>query len=90
MQQKIFSDPSIPAYFQASKKDFKISAQKNPTNKQIDFVVEGDGAAIEEALAELYTNPLVPALSLIGALKSLRSSIFALRDRKEAVSGNRG
>jgi hypothetical protein len=87
MEKKIFSDPSLPAYFQASKKDFKIIPQKNSAG-QVEFLVEGDG--IDEALSELYANSSVGALDLIGALKGLRSSIFALRDRKEAVSGNGG
>jgi len=80
MGKRVFSDPSLPAYFQASKKDFRIIPQKNSAG-QVEFVVEGD--SIDEALAELYGNATVGALDFIGALKGLRSSIFALRDRKE-------
>ncbi len=93
MEQRVFSEPYSPAYLDASRKDspkkFQIIPQKNPINGQVHFLVEGDG--IDEALAELYANKPVGSLDLIGALKNLRSSIYALRDhRKESIAGNGG
>lgn len=76
MEQRIFSDPSIPAYFQASNKPFKVIPRRS-LNGQVEFSVEGQG--IDQALDELYSNSPVGALDYIKALKSLRSSIFALK-----------
>jgi len=76
MEQRIFSDPSIPAFFQAAKKPFRIIPQRNNSG-QVEFFVEGQG--IDEALSELFKNVSVGALDYITALKTLRSSIFALK-----------
>lgn len=79
MEKRIFSDPTIPSYFVASNKPFKIIPQRN-TNGQVEFSVEGQG--IDQALDELYSNSPVGALDYIKALKSFRSSIFALKGDK--------
>lgn len=77
MEQRTFSDPSIPAYFQAANKPFRIIPQRNSTTGQVEFSVEGKD--IDPALDELYQNASVGVLDYIKALKSLRSSIFALK-----------
>lgn len=80
MEQRIFSDPVIPATFKATCKPFKITPQKN-SKGDIEFLVEGEG--IDKALHELYENVPVGVLDFIKELKSLRSSIFALKgDRR--------
>ena len=76
MEKRTFSDPSIPAFFQASNKPFKVIPQRN-TAGQVEFAVEGKG--IDKALGELYGNTPVGALDFIRCLKGLRSSIFALK-----------
>ncbi len=76
MEKRIFSDPTIPAYFQASNKPFKVIPQRND-NGQVEFLVEGKD--IDKALNELYSNASVGVLDLIRCLKGLRSSIFALK-----------
>jgi hypothetical protein len=80
MEQRIFSDPSIPAYFQASNKPFKVIPQR-ASNGQVEFCVEGNN--IDGALNELYGNTAVGVLDYIKALKGLRSSIFALKRVKD-------
>lgn len=79
MEQRIFSDPVIPATFRATRKPFKITPQKNTDTGQIEFLVEGKD--IDSALQELYSNVSVGVLDFIKELKSLRSSIFALKAR---------
>ena len=79
MEQRIFSDPTIVSYFVASNKPFKIIPQRN-INGQVEFSVEGQG--IDQALDELYSNSPVGVLDYIKALKSFRSSIFALKGDK--------
>lgn len=76
MEKRIFSDPTIPAYFQSVRKPFSVVPQR-ALNGQIEFCVEGDG--IDQALDELYANAPVGVLDYIRCLKGLRSSIFALR-----------
>ncbi len=76
MEKRTFQDASIPAFFQAANKSFKIIPQKNESGK-VDFLVEGQG--IDEALTELYSNQQVGALDFLRALKGFRSSIFALK-----------
>ena len=76
MEKRIFSDPSIPAFFQASNKDFKIIPYRNEDGR-VEFVCEGTN--IDAALTELYSNVEVHILDYIRALKMLRSSIFALK-----------
>ena len=80
MEQRIFSDPSIPAFFQASNKPFRVIPQRNK-NGQVEFLVEGKG--IDKALDELYANTPVGVLDLIRCLKGLRSSIFALKGERK-------
>jgi hypothetical protein len=75
MEQRIFSDPAIPAGFEALEKPFKISPQKNIESGQVEFLVEGDG--IDKALQEIYADKKI--LSFIRALKTYRSSIFAMK-----------
>jgi hypothetical protein len=77
MEQRIFADPSIPAGFEALKKPFKIIPQKNLLNGHVEFLVEGEN--IDSALQEIYANKPVGILDYIKALKSFRSSIFALK-----------
>lgn len=77
MEKRIFSDPSIPAFFSAKSKPFKIIPQRNEKTGQVEFLVEGSG--IDEALDQLYANESIGALDFIKALKALRSSIFALK-----------
>lgn len=77
MEKRIFSDPAIPAFFEASFKPFKITPQRNQNSGQVEFLVEGSG--IDEALTQLYANESIGALDFIKALKALRSSIFALK-----------
>lgn len=80
MEKRTFSDPVIPATFRATHKPFKITPQKN-IRGDVDFLVEGEG--IDGALDELYSNVSVGVLDFIKELKSLRSSIFALKgDRR--------
>ncbi len=76
MDERVFSDPTIPAFFQASSKPLKVIPQRN-SNGQVEFLVEGKN--IDEALNELYSNTPVGVLDYIKALKGLRSSIFALK-----------
>lgn len=76
MEKRIFSDPSIPAYFQASNKQFRIMPYRSESG-QVEFIVEGKG--IDNALMELYGNSSVGVLDFIKALKGFRSSIFALK-----------
>lgn len=80
MEKRIFSDPSIPAYFQASNKPFKVIPQR-ATNGQVEFSVEGE--SIDQALNELYANTPVGVLSFIRCLKGLRSSIWALKGARD-------
>lgn len=82
MEQRIFSDPSIPAAFEArakftKKKPLTTTPQRNCTTGQVEFQVEGND--IDEALSEIYQNSPVGVLDYIKALKGLRSSIFALK-----------
>ena len=79
--KRIFSDPVIPAYFQASNKLFKIIPQRND-HGQVEFMVEGSDSDIDSALTELYSNSKVGALDFIKSLKGLRSSIFALKGER--------
>ena len=76
MGKRIFSDSSIPAYFQAANKPFKVIPQRNGTG-QVEFLVEGDD--IDGALSELYSNAPVGVLDFIKAFKGLRSCIFAMK-----------
>lgn len=57
MEKRLFSDPTIPSYFQASGKPFKIILQRNTTDGQVEFLVEGEN--IDQALNELYGNASV-------------------------------
>lgn len=66
MEKRIFSDPSIPGFFEASKKPFKITPQR-ASSGQVEFLVEGAG--IDCALDELYANAQVGALDFLKALK---------------------
>jgi hypothetical protein len=79
MEKRVFSDPTIPSFFVAANKPFKVSPQKNPSG-QVEFHVEGTN--IDGALEELYGNAKVGVLDFIKALKSLRSSIFALKGQR--------
>jgi hypothetical protein len=82
MEQRIFSDPTIPAGFKALKKPFEISPQRNIDNLQlIEFLVEGEN--IDEALLEIYSNVPVGILDFIKELKFFRSSIFALKHGRD-------
>ena len=76
MEKRVFSDVTIPAYFQAAKKPLKVIPHKNLSG-QVEFRVEGTD--IDGALEELYSNPSIGVLDFITALKGLRSSIFALK-----------
>jgi hypothetical protein len=76
MEKRIFSGSSIPAFFQAANKPFKIIPQRNAIG-QVEFLVEGN--YIDGALSELYSNAAVGVLDFIKAFKGLRSSIFALK-----------
>jgi hypothetical protein len=80
MEKRLFSDPSMPAFFQASNKPFKITPQRNSTDGQVEFLVEGEN--IDQALNELFGNVNVGVLDYIKALKALRSSIFALKAKR--------
>jgi hypothetical protein len=76
METRVFSDPTIPAFFISANKPYKVIPHKCPTG-QVEFRVEGSD--IDGALEELYSNASVGALDFIRALKGLRSSIFALK-----------
>ncbi|MBI5740513.1 MAG: hypothetical protein HZA16_07305 [Nitrospirae bacterium] len=84
MEKRIFSDPTIPAFFEASKKPFKIIPEKSQ-NGQVVFIVEGED--IDKALSELYSNVSINVLDYIKALKGLRSSIFALKSIRQLHGG---
>ena len=72
MEKRIFSDPSIPAFFQASKKKFKIIPYRNEVG-QVEFSVEGE--KIDDALTELYSNVKIPILDYIKSLKSYKKLV---------------
>jgi len=76
MEKRVFSDPTIPSYFIAANKPLKVIPHKSLSG-QVEFRVEG--ANIDGALEELYSNAQVGVLDFIRALKGLRSSIFALK-----------
>ena len=78
-ETRIFSDPTIPSFFEADKRPFQMHAQKNLRSGQVEFSVCGRGVEIDAALNDLYANKPVGALDFIKALKSFRSSIFALK-----------
>ena len=80
MEKRVFSDPTIPAFFVASKKSFSITPQPNPSSGQIEFLVSGQN--IDSAVQELYQNVRIGALDLIVAIKMMRNSIYALRSRE--------
>ncbi len=84
---RVFTDPTLPAFMEASHKKVKITPQKN-TSGQVEFVVEGLPEIIDQALTELYKNSPVGSLDFVKALKGLRSAIFALKSsgRNEAHS----
>ena len=73
----IYQDPNPPAFFKAVNKPFQIIPQKDPDTGRVEFLVSGEG--IDGALQELYTNAPVGVLDFIKELRSLRSSIFALK-----------
>ena len=75
--KKIFSDPTIPAFFQTTQKPFTITPQQDQDGRVV-FHVEGRG--IDEALQELYSNPSVKVLDFIRSLKGFRSCIFQLKN----------
>lgn len=77
METRVYQSPEPPAYFQAAKKPFQIIPQRNPESGRVEFLVIGDG--VDLALSELYANASVGVLDFIKELKSLRSSIFALK-----------
>lgn len=79
--ERIFSDPTIPAYIKASKKTIRVLPHKDSTGTVV-FVVEGDKELIEEAISEFYRNALIGVLDFIKELKELRSSIYVLRGEK--------
>jgi hypothetical protein len=76
MDKRVFSDPTIPSYFIAANKPFKVIPHRNLSG-QVEFRVEGED--IDNAVQELYSNVSVGVLDFIRALKGLRSSIFALK-----------
>ncbi len=75
-QEKDFDDATIPAYFIAVGKPYKILPYK-PIPSHVRFRVKGED--IDKALEEMYANPSVPILDFIRAFKSLRSMIFSLK-----------
>jgi hypothetical protein len=78
LEEKTFSDPNIPAAFEAMKKPFKIYPQRNDSNSQlVEFCVRGRG--IDAALEEVYANASVGVLDFIRSLKMLRSAIYTLK-----------
>lgn len=82
MEQRTFSDPSIPSGFEArakfaKRKPFNIIPQRNEETGLVEFLVKGEN--IDEALNEIYQNAPVGVLDYMKALKSFRSSIFALK-----------
>ncbi len=79
MSRRTFSDPTIPSFFIAAGKPLKVTPLKNLSG-QVEFRVEGED--IDGALQELYANASVGVLDYIKALKSLRSSIFALKGER--------
>ncbi len=77
METRVFQSPDQPAYFKAKNYPFQIIPQKDPITGRVEFLVIGE--CIDNALQELYANTPVGVLDLIKELKSLRSSIFALK-----------
>ncbi|MDA8325649.1 MAG: hypothetical protein M0033_05460 [Nitrospiraceae bacterium] len=67
MEKRVYSNPSIPAFFEASGKPFKISPQRNPETGQVEFLVQGKD--LDQALQELYSNPQIGILDYLKALK---------------------
>jgi hypothetical protein len=76
VETRTFSDPVIPAYFQASGKPFKITPRKNPEG-QVEFIVEGED--IDKAIEGMYANPSIGLLDFVKALKTFRSCTFTLK-----------
>ncbi len=70
-----FEDSAIVAFLSLNQK-LKIIPQKADNGKVV-FLVEGSD--INGALADLYRNKKVGALDFIKAIKTMRSSIFALK-----------
>ena len=83
MENRIFTDVTIPSAFISLKKKFKV-VPKLITPQLVAFEVQGEG--IDQALSELYENPLVPLLDFIQAQKMLRASIFNLKKSGKAIS----
>ncbi len=76
IEQRIFSDPGIPAFFITTNKPFTVIPQKNPSGL-VDFKVTGIG--IDDAVSEFYADTPVGVSTYMRALKGLRSAIFALK-----------
>jgi hypothetical protein len=84
MEKRVFSDPTIPSFFIAANKPFKITPHKTLSG-QVEFRVEGEN--IDGAIEELYANASIGVLDFINALKGLRSSIFNLKGPREGFRG---
>jgi hypothetical protein len=77
METRVYQSPEQPAYYLAAKKPFQVISQNNPLTNRVEFLVIGEG--IDLALQEMYSNASVGIIDFIKELKSLRSSIFALK-----------
>jgi hypothetical protein len=74
-----FEDASIPAFLEATKKQFTITPTLPEGGRQVVFIVKGNPDEIKRAIADMYANAQVGAMDLITAIKKYRSAIFNLR-----------
>lgn len=74
MNKHTIEDTSIVAFLALRGHHFKPFKQ---TNGRIAFEISGD---CEKDLQELYANPTAPLLDYIKWLKTVRSSIFTLKE----------
>lgn len=76
MEKRVFSDPTIPSFFIAANKPFKVIPHKSLSG-QVEFRMEGTN--IDGALEALYGYASVEVLDFITALKGHLSSIFTIK-----------
>lgn len=76
--QRMFEDPVIPAGLKSLDPLIEVRARKLPTGR-IGFDVSGEN--LDELLQKLFSNTPVGWLDFVKELKSLRGSIFALKER---------
>lgn len=77
METRRFTDPNIAAYFKSHrKKKYKVTPVRL-SDGRVGFDIEGQN--VDDTLQEIYQNKSVLILDYLQSLKTLRSSIFALK-----------